>query len=85
MTSPLHLAVEHGSQEVVDALISEGGEIDAQDGRGRTPLHVAAEHLRCDTFDLLVREGANESILDDEGMSAAVLKARSRLSNPFLC
>lgn len=87
MASPLHLSVEHSSQEMVEALISKAAEVDAQDRRGRTPLHVAAEYLKCDIYDVLVREGANESILDDEGDSAPLVRTRSRWwsRDPFFC
>jgi ankyrin repeat protein len=48
-STPLHLAVRQGQEEVVSALLEAGAPLEVRNGAGRTPLHDALQ------FDLRMR------------------------------
>ncbi len=60
--TPLHWAAQHGHVEVVQTLIDNGADVNAQDVFGRTPLHLAVGHPRIIT--LLLDAGANVDARD---------------------
>lgn len=67
----LMLAVSHGRQEMVEALLACGADINLQDEEGSTALMCACEHGRAGTVRLLLSQPAcNASIVDNDGNDA---------------
>lgn len=61
----LMLAVSHGRQEMVDALLACGADVNLQDEEGSTALMCACEHGRMETVKLLLAQPTcNISIVD---------------------
>ncbi|HHT0591964.1 TPA: ankyrin repeat domain-containing protein [Legionella anisa] len=57
-----HYAAEHGSPELITALISTGlVQINEPDKRGLPPLTLAYRNKKLETFEVLFREGADIS------------------------
>lgn len=71
--TPLHLAVQNGSQEVVDLLISQGADINARDGEGNTPLITALALRKADTAKFLLSKGADVKIKNAQNEPAVIL------------
>ena len=69
VTTPLHQAAAKGDVNQVQALLSQGADVDARDLGGRTPLHVAARDGHKDIVSLLLDNGANINALDKWGYS----------------
>ena len=55
--TPLHLAAFANAQEIAEALIQNGANINAKDNEGTTPLHDAKENGARETAELLIRYG----------------------------
>ena len=72
---PLHSAASNLNIEAVTALLKHGAHINALDDYLRTPLCVAAgragTHGAAKIVDILLRSGADETIVDDQGNTAA--------------
>ncbi|XP_028907851.1 KN motif and ankyrin repeat domain-containing protein 3 isoform X2 [Ornithorhynchus anatinus] len=67
----LMLAVSHGRQEMVTALLDSGADVNLQDEEGSTALMCASEHGRVETVRLLLAQpGCDPAILDKDGNSA---------------
>ncbi|XP_077573634.1 KN motif and ankyrin repeat domain-containing protein 3 [Stigmatopora nigra] len=67
----LMLAVSHGRQEMVEALLECGGDVNVQDDEGSTALMCASEHGRAEIVKLLLDQpGCNISIVDNDGSNA---------------
>lgn len=61
----LILTVSHGRQEMVDALLACGADVNLQDEEGSTALMCACEHGRMETVKLLLAQPTcNISIVD---------------------
>ena len=58
-STPLHVAVRCGVQEVVDALIHLGADINAKDREGDTPMHDAVRLGRFKLVKTLLSAGSN--------------------------
>ncbi|XP_046383814.1 ankyrin-3-like [Ischnura elegans] len=56
--SPIHLAVQKGSMEMVKLLLSKGAEINSL-GKGKTPLHIATHNGYPPMVELLLDHGAD--------------------------
>ncbi|NXS14360.1 KANK3 protein, partial [Neodrepanis coruscans] len=70
----LMLAVSHGRQEMVEALLSCGADVNLQDEEGSTALMCACEHGRLETVRLLLAQPTcNISIVDSDGNNAAAI------------
>ncbi len=69
VTSDLHLAASKGETEKVQALISDGVDIDSVDKLGSTPLHVAILRKKFDTVQALVESGANVNAVNNKGLT----------------
>ncbi|NXM65215.1 KANK3 protein, partial [Serilophus lunatus] len=70
----LMLAVSHGRQEMVDALLSCGADVNLQDEEGSTALMCACEHGRLETVRLLLAQPTcNVSIVDSDGNNAVAI------------
>ncbi|XP_029466687.1 KN motif and ankyrin repeat domain-containing protein 1-like isoform X2 [Rhinatrema bivittatum] len=67
----LMLAVSHGRQEMVQALLACGASVNVQDDEGSTALMCASEHGRLEIVKLLLAQpGCDVSIVDHDGSSA---------------
>ncbi|XP_076977649.1 KN motif and ankyrin repeat domain-containing protein 3 [Tamandua tetradactyla] len=70
----LMLAISHGCQDMVAALLACGADVNAQDVDGATALMCASEYGRLDTVRLLLAQpGCDAAILDNEGTSALAI------------
>ncbi|NXB24370.1 KANK3 protein, partial [Rhagologus leucostigma] len=70
----LMLAVSHGRQEMVEALLACGADVNLQDEEGSTALMCACEHGRVETVKLLVAQPTcNISIVDSDGNNAVAI------------
>ncbi|NXA05977.1 KANK3 protein, partial [Sapayoa aenigma] len=70
----LMLAVSHGRQEMVEALLSCGADVNLQDEEGSTALMCACEHGRAETVKLLLAQPTcNISIVDSDGHNAVAI------------
>lgn len=62
----LMLAVSHGRQEMVWALLDCGADVNMQDDEGSTALMCACEHGRAEIVKLLLEQpGCDISIVDN--------------------
>lgn len=60
------LAVSHGRQEMVRALLECGADVNVQDDEGSTALMCASEHGRAEIVKLLLEQpGCDISIVDN--------------------
>ncbi|XP_047443032.1 KN motif and ankyrin repeat domain-containing protein 3 isoform X2 [Mugil cephalus] len=67
----LMLAVSHGRQEMVCALLECGADVNVQDDEGSTALMCASEHGRAEIVKLLLEQpGCDISIVDNDGSNA---------------
>ncbi|XP_067086059.1 KN motif and ankyrin repeat domain-containing protein 3 isoform X2 [Osmerus mordax] len=67
----LMLAVSHGRQEMVRALLDCGANVNVQDDEGSTALMCASEHGRAEIVSLLLDQlGCDISIVDNDGSNA---------------
>ncbi|XP_028301043.1 KN motif and ankyrin repeat domain-containing protein 3 isoform X2 [Gouania willdenowi] len=67
----LMLAVSHGRQEMVQALLECGADVNLQDDEGSTALMCASEHGRTEIVKLLLEQpGCDISIMDNDGSNA---------------
>ncbi|XP_027763823.1 KN motif and ankyrin repeat domain-containing protein 3 isoform X2 [Empidonax traillii] len=70
----LMLAVSHGRQEMVEALLACGADVNLQDEEGSTALMCACEHGRVETVRLLLAQPTcNVSIVDSDGNNAVAI------------
>ncbi|XP_036089689.1 KN motif and ankyrin repeat domain-containing protein 3 isoform X5 [Rousettus aegyptiacus] len=70
----LMLAISHGRQDMVAALLECGADVNAQDADGATALMCASEYGRLDTVRLLLAQpGCDPALLDNEGTSALAM------------
>ncbi|XP_049732670.1 KN motif and ankyrin repeat domain-containing protein 3 isoform X2 [Elephas maximus indicus] len=70
----LMLAISHGRQDMVAALLACGADVNAQDADGATALMCASEYGRLDAVRLLLAQpGCDPAILDHEGTSALAI------------
>ncbi|XP_026581305.1 KN motif and ankyrin repeat domain-containing protein 3-like [Pseudonaja textilis] len=70
----LMLAVSHGRQEMVQALLACGADANLQDEEGSTALMCACEHGRAETVRLLLAQpSCDTSIVDHDGNDAVAI------------
>ncbi|XP_048198055.1 KN motif and ankyrin repeat domain-containing protein 3 [Perognathus longimembris pacificus] len=70
----LMLAITHGRQDMVAALLECGADVNMQDADGATALMCASEYGRLDIVRLLLAQpGCDLAILDNEGTSALAI------------
>ncbi|NXP16104.1 KANK3 protein, partial [Thinocorus orbignyianus] len=78
----LMLAVSHGRQEMVEALLACGADVNLQDEEGSTALMCACEHGRVETVKLLLAQPTcNISIVDSDGNNAIAIALEAGHSN----
>jgi len=81
--TPLHFAVDRGEVDIVQQLLDNGSEVNAQDSSGETPLMLAVTCEHLELVRLLLERGADKSIvnhdgctvLDVEGLSEDIIQA----------
>lgn len=61
----LMLAVSHGRQEMVEALLACGADVNLQDEEGSTALMCACEHGRAETVQLLLAQPVCDASIVD--------------------
>ncbi len=71
----LHKAAHSGDLNRLKALIADGGNLEVQDGSGRTPLHVAVFASREDVVRVLARSGANMDALENSAYDIVTIAA----------
>ncbi|NWX90790.1 KANK3 protein, partial [Nothoprocta pentlandii] len=78
----LMLAVSHGRQEMVEALLACGADVNLQDEEGSTALMCACEHGRIETVKLLLAQPTCDiSIVDSDGNNAIAIALEAGHSN----
>jgi len=75
--TPLHVAVQEGSQEIAEMLIAAGAAIDALNERGETPLHIASSIGLPAMVRLLCHSGADVNVAGFSGCLPAHLAAKT--------
>ncbi|XP_035888622.1 KN motif and ankyrin repeat domain-containing protein 3 isoform X2 [Phyllostomus discolor] len=70
----LMLAISHGRQDMVAALLACGADVNVQDVDGATALMCASEYGHLETVQLLLAQpGCDPTLLDNEGTSALAM------------
>ncbi|XP_028400515.1 rabankyrin-5-like isoform X2 [Dendronephthya gigantea] len=69
-TTPLHLAVQAGSEIIVRHLILANANVNAVDKHKRTPLHIAADNDRANILAILIQNGVNVNEVDSKNNNA---------------
>ncbi|XP_016058919.1 PREDICTED: KN motif and ankyrin repeat domain-containing protein 3 [Miniopterus natalensis] len=70
----LMLAISHGRQDMVAALLACGADVNVQDVDGATALMFASEYGHLETVKLLLAQpGCDPALLDNEGTSALAM------------
>ncbi|KAF6094941.1 hypothetical protein HJG60_012002 [Phyllostomus discolor] len=68
------LAISHGRQDMVAALLACGADVNVQDVDGATALMCASEYGHLETVQLLLAQpGCDPTLLDNEGTSALAM------------
>lgn len=57
--TPLQVAIQHGHEDLIEFLLTQGADLEAEDFNGRTALHYAAVEKNLAVLDLLLKKGAN--------------------------
>ncbi|KAL3282471.1 hypothetical protein HHI36_005654, partial [Cryptolaemus montrouzieri] len=74
--SPLHLAAELCSPDLVKWLLRKGADVNAKKYRGKTPLHVAALRGNASITEILIDFGADYNNRDEEGETPLLIASR---------
>ncbi|KFQ66412.1 KN motif and ankyrin repeat domain-containing protein 1, partial [Pelecanus crispus] len=75
-------SMRHGRQEMVEALLTCGADVNLQDEEGSTALMCACEHGRVETVKLLLAQPTcNISIVDSDGNNAVAIALEAGHSN----
>jgi len=75
--SPLMVAVEKGSIEIIDILLNNGSDINIKGADGTTPLMIAAENGRRDVVEILINKGADINLRNANGVTSLMAAAKS--------
>lgn len=67
--TPLMYAAQNGHIKIVNALLEERADCNAQDEDGTTSMHLAAASVEFDVLDALLKAGARTDVADDDGNS----------------
>lgn len=79
--SKLHYAANYGAIHLVEFLLDEGVDINAQDINGWTALHFSAKNNYFEIIDVLLENKANPNLCDKQGNSPlwlAVINAEGK-------
>ena len=66
----IHIAAQNGKVDIVDYLIKNGAQVNAQNFRGNTALHMSVEYNLDSTTQKLLELGANRNIKNCDGHAA---------------
>ena len=67
-TTLLHISANHPTPDILDLLLTQGAEVDCQNGDGFTALHVASLWGRGEVVRSLLEHGADPLIRDADGL-----------------
>ncbi|XP_058801079.1 ankyrin-3-like [Phymastichus coffea] len=87
VTTPLHLAVNLGSLEIVQMLLNKGESVNARNCNHETPLVVACKMKKTELIDTLLSAGEIKNILNRENLShmhIACMRNRVDIVKKFL-
>lgn len=73
--TPLHIAATYESKKIVQLLLDNGADMEAENSSGETPLHLAASQGSLSSLELLLRRGALINAQDKKGYTAIGLAA----------
>ena len=80
--TPLHLAAEHGTKDILKLLLTSGANVDAKGQDDKTPLHTAAVRGHLKIIDHLLKSGASVNstctYASQEGYTALRLAIKHR-------
>ncbi|CAB0043464.1 unnamed protein product [Trichogramma brassicae] len=65
--SPLHLALRHDNERIVELLLRRGSNPNLQNHLGNTPLHVLLQRGSGNSVRALLRNGANPNFVNENG------------------
>ena len=82
--SSIHQAAMSGNTEAVKQHLTEGVDVNAKDGVGRTPLHEAATYGDEEVAELLIANDADVSVRDDNGWTALHYASDRKIIARFL-
>ncbi|KAF4339903.1 ankyrin unc44 [Fusarium beomiforme] len=68
--TPLHVATQQESEEIVRLLITKMDEVDQQDEHGQTALHLASETGMVGITDMLLNKDCDAKLRDNRGRTA---------------
>jgi ankyrin repeat protein len=77
----LALSIVEGSEEMFQALLEAGADVDSRSNRGSTPLHIAAQEHQVAMARALIQSGATVDAVDSYGrtpLHIAVLSSKGR-------
>src|SRR5277367_3431489 len=66
-STPLHLAASKGLKDLVELLLANEADANAEDGSGDTPLHLAVMAGHRDVAELLLANKARVNVTNDRG------------------
>ena len=66
----IHIAAQNGKVDVVDYLLKNGAQVDAQNFKGNTALHMSVEYKNDSTTRKLLELGADRNIKNIDGHAA---------------
>ncbi len=78
MKTPLHVAAENDSCDVIRFLLDQGVDVDVVDHRNATALHYAAAYGKACAVKLFCENGARHDIVDSDGSSALDISIQRR-------
>ena len=78
--TPLHVAVESGSTEMIQFLLQNGALTNVANDGGSTALHMAVANHSVDVVRILLESGANARVSNVEGFTPIDLAASSTVS-----
>ncbi|CAH0547388.1 unnamed protein product [Brassicogethes aeneus] len=61
-----HQAAARNRVNILQFILSQGGDLNDQDNSGNTPLHIAVEHSSLDAVDFLLKTDVRTDILNDK-------------------
>jgi len=81
--TPLHIAVDEGSAELVALLCKEGADIDATGWDRTTPLHIACEAGRDDLAEILIKSSCTLNNITIAGVTPLHLACKRKPWNSY--
>ena len=75
--TPIFIAVENGSEDTAQTLLSFGAKVNARDANRQTPLMRLDEDASAELVRTLIKYGAKINLTDAQGNTALILAAHS--------